>query len=165
MTSLKRNKSAGSCDMDRGVVCEALALDVGLATCMSEPETAVDGRDDFSERCSPSHGQVAHLPENVVRHIAHHALQAGGRQNSILVLLAMCGVCKHWRQAASHVRSGTNLLFDGTAAQSSSTANATTYEQKFRTLAQPKRMQILLAAAKLLRGVQHTLMAAGFGML
>jgi hypothetical protein len=147
-----RNASAGSCDVDRALACEPLALDVGLATCMSEPDRQRDALDDISPRSASLQDQVAHLPDNVVRNIARFALQSGGRQNSVLVLLAMCGVCRHWRQAASHVEKGTGLLFDGTPAQNSSTANVTTYEQKFRTLPQRKRTQILISAAKHLRG-------------
>ena len=148
-----RNKSVGSCDVDRALAGSTLSTgwhDVALSTHLSEPDAQLD-LEDISPCTAPVHPQVAHLPENVVRHIAHHALQSGGRQNSILALLAMCGVCTHWRQAASCVDKGTGLIFDGTKAQTSNSAT-TTYEQKFRTLPQGERARILHAAAQLLRG-------------
>ena len=136
--------------MDR-LALSAEPLDISMhKRAMSEPDGEHDTNlDECSTSSSPT--TVAHLPENVVRLVALHSLQSGGRQNSILALLAMCGVCKHWRKAASSVHG--SLLFDGTAQRNAAT---TTYEQKFRTLPQSERQRVLLAAAKLLRGTRSS---------
>lgn len=143
---MQRNKS---CDMDRMPACERLEtdLDVSLA-CMSEPDTAVDHGQD-STLCIPEPVQIADLPENVVRTIALHTLQSGGRQNSILSLLSMCGVCKRWRNAASCLTPGSSLLYDGMKATGTASS---TMEQKYKTLPKQERTRILHAAAGLFRG-------------
>lgn len=143
---MQRNKS---CDMDRVPPCERLEtdLDVSLA-CMSEPDTAVDHGQD-STLGMPEPVQIADLPENVVRTIALHTLQSGGRQNSILSLLSMCGVCKRWRNAASCLTPGSSLLYDGTKATGTASS---TMEQKYKTLPKQERTRILHAAAALFRG-------------
>lgn len=140
--------------MDRMPACERLEtdLDVSLA-CMSEPDTAVDhGQDSTLGIIEPV--QIADLPENVVRTIALHTLQSGGRQNSILSLLSMCGVCKRWRNAASCLTPGSSLLFDGTKATGTASS---TMEQKYKTLPKQERTRILHAAATLFRGMVNFL--------
>lgn len=156
--NLSRTKSAGSADMDR-FVSRLGATNFSFEEqncCMSDPECELEDEAEAPPSSSDkdSRCRVAHLPENVVRVIAKMALQAGGRQNSVLALLALCGVCRHWRRAASSVESDACLIFDGAKA-SNSTANST-YEQKFRMLPQSERTRVLLAAAKLLRGMLFT---------
>lgn len=131
--------------------CERLETDLDMSlACMSEPDTAVDhGQDSTLGSIEPV--QIADLPENVVRTIALHTLQSGGRQNSILSLLSMCGVCKRWRSAASCLTPGSSLLYDGTKATGTASS---TMEQKYKTLPKPERTRILHAAATLFRGVQ-----------
>jgi hypothetical protein len=144
---MQRNKS---CDMDR-TVCERLNadLDVALDTCLSEPDQTAHDPTDERTPGTTAQVHISDLPENVVRIIAAHTLQSGGRQSSILSLLAMCGVCKHWRKAASYLPPGSSLLFDGTKATGSASS---TLEQKYRTLPQVERARILHAAASLFRG-------------
>ena len=147
MSELMRNKS---CDIDRAGVCEPLD-GLSISCCISEPETNREGLDDSASLTPRQTTSAAHLPHDVVRHIAQYALQTGGRQHSILALLAMCGVCKHWRQAASHLEKGSNLVFDGTKA-TTACDKTSTHGQKFRSLSQPERSRVLRAAARLLRG-------------
>lgn len=140
---MQRNKS---CDMDIAV-CDRLHGDDdldALATTLSEPETS---RMNYQAPVDELH--ISDLPENVVRTIAQFCLQSGGRQSSILSLLAMCGVCKHWRKSASYLSPGSSLLFDGTKATGTASS---TLEQKYRTLPQAERTRILHAAATLFRG-------------
>jgi hypothetical protein len=116
-----------------------------LATTLSEPECS--GVPDLPPAVDQVH--ISDLPDNVVRIIAQFCLQSGGRQSSILSLLAMCGVCKHWRKSASFLSPGSSLLFDGTKATGTASS---TLEQKYRTLPQAERTRILHAAASLFRG-------------
>lgn len=119
-----------------------------LATTLSEPETC---RLSY-QAPEPDQVHISDLPENVVRIIAQFCLQSGGRQSSILSLLAMCGVCKHWRKSASYLSPGSSLLFDGTKATGTASS---TLEQKYRTLPQAERTRILHAAASLFRGAHN----------
>jgi hypothetical protein len=143
--SMQRNKS---CDME-SVFGRLQADDLAaLATTLSEPECA--RLPDQPPVVDQVH--ISDLPENVVRIIAQFCLQSGGRQSSILSLLAMCGVCKHWRKSASFLSPGSSLLFDGTKATGTASS---TLEQKYRTLPQAERTRILHAAASLFRGTPH----------
>jgi hypothetical protein len=142
-----RNKS---CDVDRASDGEQLALDVSLLTYMSDPETGPAHQEESTSNSS-ARPAVAHLPENVVRQIALHALQSGGRQISLLSLLALCGVCQHWRSAASYLEPGSHLQYDGT--RGNPAAGVTTLEQRFRSLPQTERTAVLRAAARLFRGM------------
>ena len=149
--ALQRTKSAESADQFDRLAYHGREWSLDEQTCcMSEPDAQLDDTDAPTSSEQESRVRVAHLPENVVRVIAKMALQAGGRQNSVLALLALCGVCRHWRRAASLVDCDACLIFDGAKA-SNGTANST-YEQKFRMLPQSERARVLLAAAKLLRG-------------
>ena len=130
--------------------CDRLeADDLDLVTTLSEPETS---RLNY-EPPEADQVHISDLPENVVRIIAQFCLSSGGRQSSILSLLAMCGVCKHWRKSASYLSPGSSLLFDGTKATGTASS---TLEQKYRTLPQAERTRILHAAASLFRGAPHT---------
>ena len=143
---MQRNKS---CDMDLASCDRLEADDLDLVTTLSEPETS---RLNY-EPPEAEQVHISDLPENVVRIIAQFCLSSGGRQSSILSLLAMCGVCKHWRKSASYLSPGSSLLFDGTKATGTASS---TLEQKYRTLPQAERTRILHAAASLFRGAPHS---------
>lgn len=61
----------------------------------------------------------------------------------------MCGVCKHWRQAASQLRPGTHLHFDGSKQMNNSVSKN---EQRYRKLQTKARGEMMLSAAQLFRG-------------
>jgi hypothetical protein len=145
---MARNKSI---DLGGPPAWEPGPLDVAASCCISEPDTNCDNVEETcpSKRRFPP--PAASLPFDVLRKIAHCVLQSASRQQSVISVLAMCGVCRHWRQAASGLEKGTNVLFDGTESQMSS-CSASTYEQKFRSLPQAERASVLFAAACLFKG-------------
>jgi hypothetical protein len=143
---MQRNKS---CDVGCPSDGDHLGIDAGFLTYMSDPE-AGPGHDEPSTSGSTERNPVAHLPENAVRLIALHTLQAGGRQLSFLSLLSMCGVCKHWRSVASYLEPGSHLHFDGTRGNAANVLS--TFEQRFRALPQFERALVLRRAARLFRG-------------
>jgi hypothetical protein len=147
--SMSRNKSI---DLGGPPTWEPGPLDVVAASCcISEPDTNCDNLEKASPCSRSMSTSAADLPFDVLPKIARCVLQSASRQQSVIALLAMCGVCRQWRRAVCCLEKGTHLLFDGTESQMPS-GSASTYEQKFRSLPQAERARILFAAAQLLKG-------------
>lgn len=92
-----------------------------------------------------------HLPDAVVKAIAGYLVQNESSGNRLLYLVAMCGVCKHWRSMAREVPEDTVIAFDGL--DTALSTQATLY--RFRKLPMKQKQQVFQGAAKLLTGVHR----------
>lgn len=94
--------------------------------------------------------EAAFLPGPVIRQIAARLVQGESPGNAVLYLLAMSGVCKHWRTFASEVSEDTRLAFDGL--DNPMMIPGQSILTKFRKLSSAAKAQVYAGAAKLLRG-------------
>eukprot|EP00798_Chlamydomonas_sp_ICE-L_P027194 gene27194-2441_t len=89
--------------------------------------------------------EAPHLPEGVLRSIAQCL---SGESSSILSLLAMCGVCRHWRNVVQELSPNTTLSFDGF----DNTFYSQTAVQKFKKQSPAAKEDVFWHAAKLFSG-------------
>lgn len=130
---------------------ESLLPDEAQRGWLSEPEVSLDEAE--CSRPSPVKPLVLpHLPESVIKCIAVQVLSSSNRSCGLLSLMAMCGVCRHWRAAASYLEAPTQLVFDGSKSVSKDNSRI---EVKFRLLPMPQRRQVLLACARLFSGYRQ----------
>ena len=99
----------------------------------------------------PAHtltAELVHLPDAVVKHVATYlVLNNEAPGNALLNLLAMCGVCKQWRDVAREVNAGTCLYFDGLDNNFHHSS-----VQRFRKLSAVRKEEVFTQAACLLVG-------------
>jgi len=88
------------------------------------------------------------LPCDVVKVIARLAVEHARPGNRLLVLLAMAGVCKQWRQVVREVPGDLPIAFDGSA--DNSLTGGTPF--RFRRCAAAKKEGTFFAGAALLTG-------------
>ena len=88
------------------------------------------------------------LPSDVLKVIARLAVEQARPGNRLLVLLAMAGVCKQWRELVREVPADLPIAFDGSA--DNSLTGGTLF--RFRRCAPAKKEGTFLAGAALLTG-------------
>jgi hypothetical protein len=96
----------------------------------------------------PSRPEAPDLPSDVLKVIARLAVEQARPGNRLLVLLAMAGVCRQWRELAREVPSDLPIAFDGSA--DNSLTGGTPF--RFRRCAPAKKEGTFLAGASLLTG-------------
>jgi len=87
----------------------------------------------------------------VLKMIVRQALEPLRPGSRLLLLLAMAGVCKHWRELALEVPADLPIAFDGSA--ENSLMGGTPF--RFRRCALAKKEGTFLAGASLLRGEER----------
>lgn len=108
---------------------------------------AVDQRPAKAEVAQPDN---LFLPEACVREIAHILVRNETPGNALVNLMAMCGVCQHWRTVAREATSGACVGFDGLDNTFSQVSQPSV--QRFRRLPAKKKEEFFISAAKLLTG-------------
>lgn len=96
-----------------------------------------------------------HLPDAVVKEISSQLLQQPDKQAGLVSLMAMCGVCQHWRDVARHLDEGI-LYFDSlqSCGRNKLGRPLTATEMKFRGANAHAKEVFFHSAAKLMTG--HT---------
>ena len=137
----------------RPVHCSTKAVD-SLSECADATTSSFTGiRDLISgfEELELAPLESLHLPEGVVRHIASFLMN---ETSSLLTLLAMCGVSRHWRSAGSELATDAKLSFDGY----DQVFIAQPMVQRFRKLSPAAKEEVFASAAKLFRGKLYYIM-------
>jgi hypothetical protein len=96
----------------------------------------------------PAQRRPPDLPSDVLKVIARQAVEPARPGNRLLLLLAMAGVCKQWRELARDVPADLPIAFDGSA--DNSLMGGTPF--RFRRCALSKKEGTFIAGASLLRG-------------
>jgi hypothetical protein len=101
-----------------------------------------------------------HLPDAVVKEVSSQLLRQSDKQAALVSLMAMCGVCQHWRDVARHLDEGV-VHFDSlqTCSRNKLGRPLTEAEVKFRGASAHAKELFFQSAAKLLTGYTEVVLS------